>query len=478
MSVENRGISAKWLQKALALKGEEMPFPWQTTLLDDFRIGKLRDAVDIPTGLGKTSVMAIWLVARALGAAVPRRLMYVVDRRAVVDQASEVALGLRDFVDEVGDVQEMLGLTGRSLPVSTLRGKYVDNREWLDDPVSPAIIVGTIDMIGSRLLMQGYGVSRKMRPYHAGLLGADTLLVLDEAHLVPPFEHLLRTIVTESAFRPRDERCNQCVPYFRLLSLSATGRTQGGNMLTLSDKDFEHEILKKRLNAKKSLCLNRLERESNIENALANHAWQITGNGKQVSRVIVYSDSREVAQKAKEALEKLAKGDKKAGVLAVVVDTELFVGGRRVFEREDAKKRLEDLGFLAGSKVERPCPAFLFATSAGEVGVDLDADHMVCDLVAWERMIQRLGRVNRRGEPEDHVANIVVLVGPKPKAEKSCKKRSTSNSATSNSTKRSANASKNTAGRCVNGRTGKGRLRNFRKETMDVTTRVSAPCLI
>lgn len=44
-------------------------------------------------------------------------------------------------------------------------------------------------------------------------------------------------------------------------------------------------------------------------------------------------------------------------------------------------------------------PAFLIATSAGEVGVDLDADHMVCDLVSWERMVQRLGRVNRRAEP-------------------------------------------------------------------------------
>jgi CRISPR-associated endonuclease/helicase Cas3 len=34
------------------------------------------------------------------------------------------------------------------------------------------------------------------------------------------------------------------------------------------------------------------------------------------------------------------------------------------------------------------------------VGVDIDADHMVSDLVAWERMVQRLGRVNRLGEFE------------------------------------------------------------------------------
>ena len=48
------------------------------------------------------------------------------------------------------------------------------------------------------------------------------------------------------------------------------------------------------------------------------------------------------------------------------------------------------------------------ATSAGEVGVDLDADHMVCDLVPWERMVQRLGRVNRRGG-EGRNAQVVVF---------------------------------------------------------------------
>ena len=39
----------------------------------------------------------------------------------------------------------------------------------------------------------------------------------------------------------------------------------------------------------------------------------------------------------------------------------------------------------------------LVMTSAGEVGVDLDADHAVTDLALLESMIQRLGRVNRAG---------------------------------------------------------------------------------
>ena len=34
---------------------------------------------------------------------------------------------------------------------------------------------------------------------------------------------------------------------------------------------------------------------------------------------------------------------------------------------------------------------YLVATSAGEVGVDLDADHLVCDLSTLDSMIQRLG---------------------------------------------------------------------------------------
>src|SRR5204863_6752119 len=91
----------------------------------------------------------------------------------------------------------------RSLAISTLRGKFADNREWSADPSRPAVICGTVDMIGSRLLFSGYGVGFKGKPLHAGFLAQDVLMVHDEAHLEPAFQDLLIAIQKEH------ERCKE-----------------------------------------------------------------------------------------------------------------------------------------------------------------------------------------------------------------------------------------------------------------------------
>lgn len=405
---QKKGCRLNILGRALGLdeRKNESPFPWQEALLARFLEGiGQRSSLDIPTGLGKTGVMAVWLVARSQRALLPRRLVYVVDRRAVVDQATREAIRLRNWVNESPDVKSQLGLAReQALPISTLRGQFADNREWLDDPSAPAIIVGTVDMIGSRLLFEGYGVSRKMRPYHAGMLGADTLFVLDEAHLVPPFEALLESLVTDSAkFHPQGEAAN-LVPRMKLLSLSATGRNSKGQVWGLSDTDLQHPTANKRLNAAKKLIFRQSDYSRPLAELLAEEAWELAEGGSKAARIIVFSNLREVAEKAKEAVEKLAKDQ---GIGRENIQSELFVGARRVHERGKAAKWLADHGFLAGSKEVPQHPTFLFATSAGEVGVDLDADHMVCDLVEWERMVQRLGRVNRRG---DGSAEVHVLL--------------------------------------------------------------------
>jgi CRISPR-associated endonuclease/helicase Cas3 len=136
-----------------------------------------------------------------------------------------------------------------------------------------------------------------------------------------------------------------------------------------------------------------------LPDALATHAWDLAGRGGKPLRIIVYCTSRDHAQKVQDALRDLAGKD-------VPIDTELFVGGRRVYERDQVARWLEERGFLAGTDNRPDRASFVIATAAGEVGVDLDADHAVCDLVAWERMVQRLGRVNRRGA--GHATVIVV----------------------------------------------------------------------
>lgn len=438
MSVAERvsqDVGKQWLRHSLQLLAGESLFPWQEDLLVRMLDGRIPEVVDVPTGLGKTATMGIWLVARACGAKLPRRLVYVVDRRAVVDQATDVALTLRKFVDGAPEIRRALGFReDQSFPISTLRGQHVDNRAWLEDPSSPAIVVGTVDMVGSRLFFSGYGVSSKMRPYHAGLLGADTLVVLDEAHLVPAFEDLLRQVERGAeSFGSKEVSFRQLVPPFKLLSLSATGRQTDSTPLTLSDADRRHPIVSKRLTAKKTLSIVELAdvgaetsaatEDGNTGNAevnevtkknkgptlagvLAKKAWESTAQGSARLRCLVFCNARKDAIAVAAELRNLAKA---AGASEPTI--ELFVGGRRVKERTQARDALARLGFLAGAAANLERSAFLIATSAGEVGVDLNADHMVCDLVAWERMVQRLGRVNRRGDGD---AKVVVVVDSEP----------------------------------------------------------------
>jgi CRISPR-associated helicase Cas3 len=138
------------------------PFPWQEDLyMRWLSQGKFPSSCNLPTGLGKTSVVAIWLIALANHPEkMPRRLVYVVNRRTVVDQTTEEVLNYRRRIAELNDkdlLQRQLG----SLAISTLRGQFADNREWSANPSRPAVIVGTVDMIGSRLLFSGYGVGFK-----------------------------------------------------------------------------------------------------------------------------------------------------------------------------------------------------------------------------------------------------------------------------------------------------------------------------
>lgn len=96
-------------------------------------------------------------------------------------------------------------------------------------------------------------------------LGTDTLVVLDEAHLVPPFEKLLEAIEHGSKqFAARAEADRKVIPPFKLLSLSATGRERAGTVFRLEGsfsepvgkrRDLDDPVVEQRLKAKKAVTI-------------------------------------------------------------------------------------------------------------------------------------------------------------------------------------------------------------------------------
>lgn len=390
-----------------ALTDHRAPFPWQEGLFLRFCAADIPRAVDLPTGAGKTSVMVVWLLALGYQArtspnsiSLPRRLVWVVDRRVVVDQATaeadRLANRLAFSADQEPVLWEVRSLLARlcqsaadersPLAVSTLRGEREDNREWSENPTRAAIVVGTVDMIGSRLLFSGYGDNRRRRALHAGLLGQDALVVNDEAHLTPAFAALVNRVASQAGGARA----------MRALLLSATQRDQGGGSFPENlDADLSNEESEfaKRYRAIKRLHL--LPPTENLKDEIRELGL------KPDRRTIVFvrspKDARDVAAGIK----------KKHGGAHVP----LITGMQRGYERDKLLGDEVVRRFL--SKDASPAgapPCWLVATSAGEVGVDLSADRLITDLETADHLLQRFGRLNRFGETE---GDAYVVYSPK-----------------------------------------------------------------
>jgi CRISPR-associated endonuclease/helicase Cas3 len=364
-----------------ALTGKP-PFPWQRALFERFVAGDLPTACDIPTGLGKTSVIAIWLIARAHGVKVagaprlPTRLVYVVNRRTVVDQTTEEVERLRKNIG-------VLGLTEDDLALSTLRGQFADNRAWSADPSKAAVICGTVDMIGSRLLFSGYGVGFKTKPLHAGFLGQDTLLVHDEAHLEPAFQTLIETVRAEQLRRGD-------LLALRVMALTATSRGADASVFVLTEADRSHAVVKQRIHATKKLTLHEVDEKKELVDAIVKQALSM----RDRNRAIV------VFLRTVDDVDKVVAKLRKEGCQV----TQL-TGTMRGYERE---KLIEEPVFRRFLPDAEPVDdgAYLVCTSAGEVGVNLSADDLLSDLSTFDSMAQRFGRVNRFGKRDDSEVHV------------------------------------------------------------------------
>lgn len=439
------------------------PLSWQTRLYDKhFAKGDLPSVIDLPTGLGKTMVMAVWLIARLHHPdRIPTRLIYVVDRRTVVDQATDLAEELAyllsahphksyphvekrrpELVGRWKNLGESRRLLGQNLAVSTLRGQLADNREWSRDPSRPAIIIGTVDLIGSALLFSGYRSGFKTKPLHAGMLGQDSLLVLDEAHLSKPFEKLICAINDNGPFQ-KDYNGNTCGKPMQVMRMSATSDGDSKDRFKLEDADFVPEVLDlagnlvanpivERINAKKRLTITTIAEKDDVNKKLAEVAIELAHKPDLIGkRIVIFvrkpDDATKIAKAIREhtieSVDESGSKPKKIKKTPHSESVEVLTGTMRGLERDKLveKSIFKDRwlnGKLDPSDPTNQQPVFLISTSAGEVGFDLNADHLIGDAAPLDSWIQRLGRVNRRGKG----SALVYIFAETPAAKKADKK--------------------------------------------------------
>ena len=163
-------------------------------------------------------------------------------------------------------------------------------------------------------------------------------------------------------------------PPFRVLPLRASMDLGAESKVCgLSAEDRDHGIVRARLNAEKLLTVEDLDPGSTLDEVLAERARdlvrrQLPARGAP-ARIAIYCDRRRDAEAVADRLRKQSTGQRPEP--AVI----LLAGGERLHERTMADDRLKKHGLIGGGDAFRELPVFLVATEAGEVGIDLDADH-------------------------------------------------------------------------------------------------------
>jgi CRISPR-associated endonuclease/helicase Cas3 len=337
------------------------PFPWQAGLAARIALGDWPAALTPPTGSGKTGVIDVWLWAWLQGHPVPRRLVYVIDRRLVVDGVARYAERLTATLPKE-----------QRPPVIQMRGGISIDNDWVQDPSRPAVLISTVDQAGSRLLFSGYGVSPKAAPVHAALLGNDALWVLDEVHLARP---LLQTL--EAVTHLRGSAIG--LP-LRVLPMSATWA--GANGHGLGDADRCHPVLAPRLRHPKPAAMLALKADGDLVLALAEQARLLRREGASVVAVVC----NRVAT-ARAVYDHLAQDAE-----AVLLTGRIRPADKDVLLAEYLPR------MAAGSRAAGRKPLFVVATQTIEVGADLDFDALVTEAAPLSALRQRAGRLNRLGE--------------------------------------------------------------------------------
>lgn len=327
--------------------------------------------------------MLAWLYKRTVlqDAATPRRLVYCLPMRVLVEQTET---NIRRWLDQLSDGK---------VDVHVLMGGEQDLQSWTLHPERDTILIGTQDMLLSRALMRGYGMSRYQWPVHFALLHNDALWVFDEVQLMGAG---LGTSAQLEAFRRQFNAHGNA----RSLWISATLNRQWLNTvdfsehlataktLQLGDTEKQLPAVQQRFLAPKRLqpgnaVLNADNKKANYKAYLEDLAQQILATHQAQTNTLVIVNSVERAQGLLQRLQKQQ----------TPVELLLVHARFRLAERQQLNQAIQAKPTAAGR--------IIVATQAVEAGVDISSRNLFTELAPWASLVQRFGRCNRAGEYAD-----------------------------------------------------------------------------
>jgi CRISPR-associated endonuclease/helicase Cas3 len=336
------------------------PYGYQARIARD----GLPSLVAAPPGTGKTGVILAWLWRRLYGARpaqTPRRLVYALPQRSLLDQvAGEARKWLAD-----------LGLTDEVALHVVMGGRGETQGEWRENMHLPAIVVGTVDSLVSKALNRGYGIGRGIFPIDFALVTNGAHWIIDEIRLCPESTTTLRQLATFTAelgtAEPFGVTCMSASAPDGLLTI--VDNPAAGQTVEIMPGERTGELAV-RLGAERTV--RRLEAEPGDYRA-------ITAAVKELHRpntltLVVLN----TVQAAREVY---------LGLRGAAADRTLLHSRFRGIER----------ALLMADVAASPHDRIVVATQVIEAGIDLNAAVLVTEAAPWPALVQRVGRCNRTG---------------------------------------------------------------------------------
>jgi len=376
--------------------------------------------LEIPTGMGKTAAAILgWLWRRryaeqGIRDATPRRLVYCLPMRVLVEQTRDCAvtwlhnLGLLGGVAEFEDKDSISKLksydpwNGNGAPdkirVHLLMGGEVD-RDWDMYPERDAILIGTQDMLLSRALNRGYALSRFRWPVQFGLLNNDCLWVMDEIQLMgnglgttSQLQAFRRLFTTAAPVRSLWMSATMHADWLKTVDFDAAQDTPGEPVSL--EEDRKTDIFKRRFEAKKHISKAQFEiSEDGKETARLAAESHIPG-----TRTLIIVNTVKRAQAIYKLLDKM-RNAKKDGLKADLV----LLHSR--FRQPDRDRQLAGLLATPGEQ-----GTIAVCTQVIEAGVDISARTLITELAPWSSLVQRFGRCNRYGEFNENGGGNIIWI--------------------------------------------------------------------